>query len=165
MKKIYVSLGSNIGNRLEYLNQAKDSLKEHFNLVNESNIYESEPVGNVEQDHFLNQVVEIASDKGAGEILAITQGIEYNLGRRRNGNKWAPREIDIDILLYGREYIQSLLVRIPHPQMIHRRFILEPLLELDKSMTIPPKDILIADYLKKVKDQKIEKISLQNTFR
>lgn len=160
MKNIYLSLGSNLGNRKIYLDKALFCLTQCFKVTTSSSIYESFPIGYLEQDYFLNQVVKMESDKPAGDILALIQGIEHSLDRKRTV-KWGPRTIDIDILLYGKELIDKPNLKIPHPEMIYRRFILEPLSEIANELIIPPNDISVFHYLKEMQNQKVYTYSLE----
>jgi 2-amino-4-hydroxy-6-hydroxymethyldihydropteridine diphosphokinase len=138
----YLSLGSNIGDRLDYLNAAKEKLTSHpgVKLTAESKVYETEPwteSNNAGHPHsesgrqwFLNQVVKIRTSLLPHELLAACEKIEKDLGRKTK-HDLAPREIDIDILLYNNEVIDSPELQIPHRHMRDRRFVLEPLTELE----------------------------------
>ncbi len=154
-KKIYLALGSNVGDREKYLQSASCGLKKGgFSITRVSSIYETAPIGYVEQKYFLNQVIEIESDKSIDEIFSLTQSIENALGRKRS-IKWGPRIIDIDILLYGDEIVDEPQLQIPHQEMTKRRFVLEPLCEIDNNISIPPENVSVCDYLNDVRDQAI----------
>ncbi|PWA12147.1 2-amino-4-hydroxy-6-hydroxymethyldihydropteridine diphosphokinase [Pueribacillus theae] len=127
----YIGLGSNIGNRDEYLYKALKALgNDSAMLVRDvSSIYETDPVGFTEQPAFLNMVAEIETSLQPLELLASLQKIEDKLGRTRE-IKWGPRTIDLDILLYNQETVKSERLIIPHPRMKERGFVLIPLFEL-----------------------------------
>lgn len=132
MNKSYLSLGSNMGNRLEMLKQAVSLLKEHpsIDVMKISSLYETDPVGYTEQDAFLNIVVYLQTELSAHELLDVCQSIETELNRKRE-IRWGPRTIDLDILLYNQDEVNSARLIIPHPRMHERAFVLVPLLELD----------------------------------
>lgn len=132
MNKSYLSLGSNMGNRLEMLKQAVSLLKEHpsIDVMKISSLYETDPVGYTEQDAFLNIVVYLQTELSAHELLDVCQSIEIELNRKRE-IRWGPRTIDLDILLYNQDEVNSARLIIPHPRMHERAFVLVPLLELD----------------------------------
>ncbi len=155
MKKIYFGLGSNLGDRYGYLQQAKTLLSQYFELTSESSIYETAPIGYLDQGAFLNQVVEMETSDSIDLILLRTQGIESKLDKETL-IKWGPRTIDIDILLYGEDVVDEPYIKIPHPQMIHRRFVLEPLCEIDPGLKVPPHHVSIGHYLKNVQDQVVQ---------
>jgi 2-amino-4-hydroxy-6-hydroxymethyldihydropteridine diphosphokinase len=132
MKNIaYLSLGTNIGNRLYYLREAVYSLHAHEDICveNISSIYETEPVGYVDQANFLNIVVKISTKLLPINLLETMQSIELQLGRKREIH-WGPRTIDLDILLYNNENMDTETLIIPHPRMYERNFVLVPLVEL-----------------------------------
>ena len=132
MNKSYLSLGSNMGNRVGMLRQAVRLLKEHpaINVMKISSLYETAPVGFTEQDAFLNMVVQLQTSLTAYELLEICQDIEQTLDRKRE-IRWGPRTIDLDILLYNQDEFETKNLVIPHPRMHERAFVLVPLLELD----------------------------------
>ena len=144
----YLSLGSNIDDRMDYLDAAKEKLTNHpdIKLIGESQVYETEPwVENGEGGHphkeagqewFLNQVVKIQTSLEPDELLYEMQKIEKNLGRTKK-HDLGPREIDIDILLYNDETVDLPELQIPHRHMYDRRFVLEPLVDLDPHLKDP----------------------------
>ncbi|MGM9986980.1 MAG: 2-amino-4-hydroxy-6-hydroxymethyldihydropteridine diphosphokinase [Bacillaceae bacterium] len=133
MNKALIGLGSNIGNRLTYLKRAVELLHEHadIHVKNVSSLYETEPVGYTDQEAFLNMVVQIYTNLNPNELLAVTQSIELELGRERK-IRWGPRTIDLDILAFNHENINSEKLIIPHPRIGERAFVLVPLKELSK---------------------------------
>jgi len=128
----YIALGSNIGNRHANLTNAIKRLVDHpdIHLVNYSSIYETEPVGYVEQDLFLNMVIEINTCLNAFQLLDRCLKIETELGRKRD-IRWGPRTIDLDILSFNQENIKTENLIIPHPRILERAFVLIPLLEIN----------------------------------
>lgn len=129
MNGIYLLLGSNMGHRLEYLKEAEKLLiKEGIQVLEESSIYETEAWGKEDQDWFLNVVLSVITSLDPLELLDKLQSIEDTLGRKRS-EKWGPRCIDIDILYFMNEIIESDRLLIPHPGIPDRRFTLIPLTE------------------------------------
>jgi 2-amino-4-hydroxy-6-hydroxymethyldihydropteridine diphosphokinase len=134
----YIALGSNIGNREEYLKNAIKKINSHSFIEVEdiSSIYETNPIGYTDQDKFLNMVIKVNTDLTAFELLNVLQEIERLLNRKREV-KWGPRTLDLDILLYNHENIEAEQLIIPHPRMHERAFVLIPLYELCKNIIIP----------------------------
>lgn len=137
MARIYLSLGSNLGDRRAMLRRACELLRrEGLHLVQASSLYETEPVGLTNQPAFLNAVVEFQSGQSPLEVLAAVQAVEGALGRQRSV-RWGPRTLDVDILLYDDLQVDEPGLRIPHPRMHERRFVLVPLLEIAPNAAIP----------------------------
>ena len=137
MKLVYLSLGSNLGDREANLRAALDQLSgPGIRILRASPIYETEPVDYAAQRWFLNQVVEAETDLYPMQLLARTGKIENALGRVRTVPK-GPRTIDIDILLYGKSVVHSASLEIPHPRMHERRFVLAPLADLAPDLRHP----------------------------
>jgi 2-amino-4-hydroxy-6-hydroxymethyldihydropteridine diphosphokinase len=133
---VYLSLGSNVGNRAENLNSAIDRLRTLGEVVAVSSFYETEPVEFTAQPWFLNCVVKLDTEKTPEQLLAGILDIEQQLGRRRGRDK-GPRIIDLDILLFGSSIVKAQGLTIPHPAMHERRFVLEPLAEIAPDMRHP----------------------------
>jgi 2-amino-4-hydroxy-6-hydroxymethyldihydropteridine diphosphokinase len=125
----YLSLGSNVGDREAQLREAQARLGAAGKIVAVSSLYETEPVDFTEQPWFLNCVVGFETEQTPEELMTSILGIEQEMGRRRLQKK-GPRTIDIDILLFGENVVDSPDVTIPHPAMHQRRFVLEPLAEI-----------------------------------
>ena len=137
MKRIYLSLGSNIGDRAENLRVAVERLGESdVRVLHCSRIYETEPVDYLNQAWFLNQVVEAETTLFPLQLLWRTGRIERDLGRKRTVKK-GPRTIDIDILFYGKAVVRAAKLEIPHPRMHERRFVLAPLADLAPELRHP----------------------------
>ena len=126
---VYLSLGSNVGNREENLNAAIDRMRALGEVVAVSSFYETEPVEFTAQPWFLNCAVRLDTEKTPEQLLAGLLDIEQQLGRRRGRDK-GPRIIDLDILLFGSSIVKAQGLAIPHPAMHERRFVLEPLAEI-----------------------------------
>ena len=130
MKTVYLGLGSNIGNREVNLREALERLDAaEIRVVRRSSLYETEPLELLDQPPFLNAAVEVKTDLFPLQLLARIRDIEREMGRRRVTPK-GPRNIDIDILFYGRSVIQTAELETPHPRIAQRRFVLEPLAEI-----------------------------------
>jgi 2-amino-4-hydroxy-6-hydroxymethyldihydropteridine diphosphokinase len=128
-ERVYLSLGSNIGDPAGNLNAAIDRLRALGEVVAVSSFYETEPVEFTAQAWFLNCAVALDTEKNPQQLLAGILDIEEQLGRRR-GQKKGPRIIDLDILLFGNSIVDDPGLTIPHPAMHERRFVLEPLAEI-----------------------------------
>jgi 2-amino-4-hydroxy-6-hydroxymethyldihydropteridine diphosphokinase len=136
-KESVLSLGSNIGNRMQFLTQAKKAIQKKAGVIlKESNIYETEPWGVKNQDFYLNQIISLQTKLSPESLLSILQEIEKDLGRERLV-PFGPRTIDIDILYYCNQILESKNLKIPHPFIQKRRFILVPLSEILPQMVHP----------------------------
>jgi 2-amino-4-hydroxy-6-hydroxymethyldihydropteridine diphosphokinase len=137
--RAYIGLGSNRGEREKALAAALERLdKGPLVLLGASTVRETEPVGVTDQPRFLNAVAAIETELGARELLERLLGIERELGRDRRGDeRWGPRVIDLDLLLYGEEVIDEPGLTVPHPRLAERQFVLEPLAELDPALRLP----------------------------
>lgn len=127
--EVVLSLGGNKGNREKLLFHAVEALNDHFQLLKVSKIYETTAWGGVAKGDFLNQIAVISTEKEPEEVLEILQGIEADLGRTRE-EPWGDRTMDIDILYFGEKVIDSDQLKIPHPFIPERKFVLVPLNEL-----------------------------------
>ena len=140
MALVYLSLGSNIGDRVAFIQQAVNLLQagNKTTLVRSSTLYETEPWGNKSQNWFINAVVELKTQLSPEELLDFCQNIEKELGRVRDGvPRWGERTIDIDILFYNDKIINTPKLTIPHKHLHERAFTLVPLLELIPSFKHP----------------------------
>lgn len=135
---VYLLLGSNLGNRLQLLQQATDSISRQIGKIEKTSaVYESEAWGFECPQNFLNQVVAVSTPLTAVEVLAAIQQIEKEAGRIRTGNGYQARTLDIDILFYHNQVINLPELTIPHPQLHLRKFTLEPLCEIAPDMIHP----------------------------
>lgn len=138
MTLAYVGLGANLGRREETLQRAVRLLREidSVEVCAVSTLRETEPVGVVDQPAFLNGAVELRTSLSARELLEVLLEIERSLGRVRD-ERWGPRVIDLDLLVYGDEVVDEPGLHVPHPRVHERRFALEPLAELDPELEVP----------------------------
>ncbi|MDP2923304.1 MAG: 2-amino-4-hydroxy-6-hydroxymethyldihydropteridine diphosphokinase [Candidatus Omnitrophota bacterium] len=136
MPNVFIGIGSNLGERLDNINNAIVCLKNTPSISIEkiSSIIETEPVGGPAQPKYLNAVIKIKTDLSARKLLGILQEIEQKFGRIRTV-KNGSRTIDLDILLYGDEIIDEPDLQIPHPRMLEREFVMKPLLEMEPNVT------------------------------
>ena len=136
----YIGLGSNLGDREEALTAAVAALRANpgVAVVAESSVRETEPWGGIPQPNYLNAVVAVVTELAPAELLRELLDIERTLGRDRSAQvRFGPRTIDLDLLLYGDETVAEPGLEIPHPRIAERRFVLEPLVELDPGLVIP----------------------------
>jgi 2-amino-4-hydroxy-6-hydroxymethyldihydropteridine diphosphokinase len=131
MTRVWLALGSNLGDRDGYLRGARAALAQAgIRVTRQSHIAETEPVGITDQPRFLNQVLEAETSLEPRELLTTIKAIEQQLGRQRR-QRWGPREIDIDILRYDGRAIDEPGLRVPHPELPNRPFLVELLHEVD----------------------------------
>jgi 2-amino-4-hydroxy-6-hydroxymethyldihydropteridine diphosphokinase len=136
MTTAYIGLGSNLGDRLDHLRRALASLQARGIEVRAvSSVYETDPVGPPQGD-YLNAAAEISTHLSAAELLRVLKESETEAGRQRR-ERWGPREIDLDLLLYGDETIDECGVTVPHPELTHRAFVLVPLIEIAPMLDLP----------------------------
>lgn len=135
---IYLGLGSNIGDKIKYINSAVEAISKlkDTKVIRSSSIYKTEPWGIKSQDEFLNSVLEIESGLNPEELLFELKRIENVLGRK-NRVKWHKREIDIDVLFYNNVVLKNDNINIPHPEIQNRKFVLIPLCELNPGFIHP----------------------------
>lgn len=155
MKTIYLSLGSNIGDREANLRTAIERLAApQLSILRVSPIYETEPMDYIDQRWFLNLVLEAETTLFPMQLLARIGKIERELGRVRTVPK-GPRTIDIDILLYGKAVVHSVRLEIPHPRMPQRRFVLAPLADLSPDLRHPLTHLSVRQMLDHAPEEKI----------
>lgn len=135
-KRVYLSLGSNIGDRAANLQSAIEELSRFGKVAAVSSFYETEPVEVTKQPWFLNCAVSLDTARTPGQLLRALLEIERTMGRQRTQQK-GPRKIDIDILLFGDSSVNTASLTIPHPAMHERRFVLEPLAEIAPDIRHP----------------------------
>lgn len=151
---IYLSLGSNLGDREGYLQKALELLEESGKIIlyRSSSIYETDPVGITNQPMFLNLVVQGKTSYTPHELLHQVQEVERKLGRTRE-IRWGPRTIDIDILLYNHQQINEQDLTIPHPRMKERGFVLVPLREIAGNLVIPGEEETVAELAARLSEE------------
>lgn len=142
----FVGLGCNLGDRLAKLSSALKALRAHpsINAVVCSSVYETVPMGPQDQPDYLNAVVSMQTELTACELLSELQRIEYEHGRVRDGQRWGPRTLDLDLLLYANDIIETPDLSVPHPGIAERSFVLLPLAELAPDCIIPDKGTVSA---------------------
>ena len=136
--RVFIGLGSNIGDRQEFLKRAAGELKKlpSTRIVWFSSVYETDPYGKTDQPKFLNAVGEIETGFGPAELMREVQRIESAIGRS-TGERWGPREIDIDLLVYDGVVYSDQGVTVPHPDLERRKFVLVPLREIAPDLVHP----------------------------
>jgi len=161
VKRIYLSLGSNLGERERLLERALERLAaEGIRLLRVSSVWETEPVGRRAQPWFLNLVVEAETELFPRMLLARLRRIERELGRRRQG-PGAPRPIDIDVLFYGEAVVRTPELEVPHPRLQQRRFVLEPLAELAPELRHPVSRRTVREMAEATRAQRVRRIAFR----
>jgi 2-amino-4-hydroxy-6-hydroxymethyldihydropteridine diphosphokinase len=145
----YIGLGANLGEPEVTIRRALDLLAAvpGVDVVLVSSLRETDPVGYLDQPRFLNGAARLETDLSPGALLAVLLEVERELGRTREGARFGPRTIDLDLLLYGDEEVDEPGLTVPHPRLHQRRFALEPLAELDPDLVVPgrgPLKVLLA---------------------
>jgi len=159
LKIVYIALGSNLGDRAENLRVAREQIDApDLRVLRASSIYETAPRDVENQPWFLNQVIECETDLFPRQLLGRLQKIERAMGRKRTMAK-GPREIDLDILLFGNAVVKAPKLEIPHPRMMERRFVLEPLAELVQEKRHPGTRRTMREMLAEVAGQAVRKIT------
>jgi len=160
MRTAYLLIGGNLGNRKENLLRAISLINEQCGpLTGSSSIYETEAWGNTDQPSFLNQALEISTSLNARQLMRKVLKIEEEMGRVRK-EKLGPRIIDIDIILFENEIHDLRFLKIPHPEMQNRRFVLVPLAEINSTLQHPVLKKSIAELLEECPDNlEVKKIT------
>jgi 2-amino-4-hydroxy-6-hydroxymethyldihydropteridine diphosphokinase len=162
LKQVYLSLGSNMGDREQNLSLALQFLEQAgVRVAARSSLYETAPQDIIDQPWFLNMAVRAETSLFPLQLLTLLHRIERELGRFRGQDviRRGPRTIDIDILLYGSVRMETPQLVIPHPRMTQRRFVLEPLLEITPHLSHPRSKQRLSSYLKDVAGQNVRKLT------
>ena len=157
MNKAYLGLGTNIGDREDFLRKACELINNHpkINILKYSKVYETKAWGYKDQDDFLNICIEIQTILTPMELLEVCQQVEKELNRVRT-IRWGPRTIDVDILFYNDMVLNDPVLTIPHPRIKERAFVLIPLLDLNEELMIDDK--YIAYYLGCLSDKERQEV-------
>ena len=149
---VFLSLGTNIGDRLHNLEKVYFliEMEEKINIISKSKIYETSPVENLNQEYFLNQIIKIDTDIEPLQLLNLIKNIENKMGRIKLEKKYMPRIIDIDILAYDRLILNSKKLSIPHPKIKSRKFILKPWTDISPDYILPNSKCTIKELLDKI---------------
>ena len=146
---IYLALGSNLGDRESNIARALDMLEPMVHVEAVSPLYETEPVGGPPQPRYLNGACRVTTTLEPHPLLDYVKVIEERIGRRP-GVRWGPRPIDVDIVLYGDRVVSESDLTIPHPRMLERTFVLQPLVDLDPDLVHPVTGERLADVLTRI---------------
>jgi len=163
MPKVYLGLGSNLGDRQKHILGAVSALTgiSDIKFHRSSSIYETEPWGNKDQPGFLNSIVEVETDLSPQDLIKVLKDIENRLGRKKR-EKWMEREIDIDVLFYDNEVIKNDFLEIPHKEICNRKFILVPMCELERNFKHPLSGKKMFELLDETKDESSVKLFSTN---
>ncbi len=148
---VYLSLGSNLGDRMSNLSQALDFLGQRLSVTRVSPVYDTAPWGNTSQPRFLNLTCEARTRLSPEQVLSLAKVIEIKMGRAR-GTSNLPRPIDIDILFYGDQVINTADLVIPHPRLTERAFVLVPLARIAPDLIHPVNGKAVKDLLAEISD-------------
>ncbi len=162
-KDAYIGLGSNLSDPQAQVTQALQELNSipDTKLVKASSLYISEPMGPSDQPDYINAVAKISTCLSAEDLLKELQSIENRHRRQRNGQRWGPRTLDLDIILFGDEQIDSKKLQIPHYGVSEREFVLIPLQELQADLIIPGKGS-VADLIDNLPEYRLQKLDHNN---
>lgn len=148
---VFISVGANIGSVRENFARAIKSIEKNSRVLAVSSLYESEPLGLQNQPKFTNAVIKVRTELSPFELLDFLQRIEREIGRKRTV-RWGPRVIDLDIIFYGDLVMTTDSLTIPHPRAHERRFVLEPLLEIEPTAWHPVKNMAVRDICSGLRD-------------
>ena len=157
-EKIFLGLGSNLGDRLKNLESAIDAVRPHIAVTRRSSVYETPPWGYAAQNNFYNVAVEAETELSPSELIRELKTVEQRLGRTLSF-KYGPREIDIDILLYGQTSVTEADLTIPHPRLAERAFILVPLAELAPDLKVPGFNRTVTELLQSLNTSGITQVN------
>ena len=160
----HIGLGSNLGDRWKNLEGVLGLLKEELELLKVSGVYETRSV-DCEGGDFLNQVLKVRYGGGLMGLWVLVTRIEERFGRWRDGLMVRARRMDIDLLLYGQRVIDDGVLKIPHPRMFGRRFVLEPLYEIEPDLELPRGYLSLREYLDIVRGQGVRRLGRERRER
>ncbi len=158
MDNVFISMGSNLGDKIGNCRKAANEIAGFCEVIRVSSLYETEPVGKEDQPNFINCVSQIETNLSPHELLKELNSIEEKLGRVRT-EKWGPRTIDLDIIFYNDKEIKDDDLIIPHPRAHLRRFVLEPICEIDPEFIHPVLSLPVSKILEDLdKTKKVKKL-------
>lgn len=163
MDSIFISIGSNLGNRIDACAQANERIdsEKEITVIKKSSLFETEPVGYKDQPNFINQLIKIRTELSPENLLNFLLLIERELGRIRSMH-WGPRIVDLDLLFYGQKVINSTNLIVPHPELHKRRFVLIPFSEIAPCFYHPLLKKTATELLVETKDQSMVKKLTKN---
>lgn len=165
--RVSIALGSNLGNRLKHLQDARDLLRKLAlpGSLRQAPVYQTEPVAcPPDSPDFYNTVIEIGYTGTPHDLLDATQAIEFRLGRISSSEVNAPRVIDLDILYFGSDRIDGEILDLPHPRLTSRRFVLQPLADICPELVLPGDQVTIAEHLRHLDSNEPPLVSVQATW-
>lgn len=164
MPNAVISIGSNLGDRIGNCRKALEGISGFAEILKVSSVYETGPVGNVDQPDFINCAAEIETALPPPALMSLTRGVEDRLGRVRD-ERWGPRTIDIDLIFYDGLTIDTPDLKLPHPQAHLRRFVLEPLSEIMPGKIHPVFGVTVRELCEKLGDgQPVKKVGGPSTL-
>ena len=165
MKDVILSIGSNLGNRIEFLKSSIKNIRLLANttIANISDVYETEPIGVSKQGNYLNCIVYLKTDLSPYDLLTEINGIE-KMYKRERMIKWGPRTLDIDIIDYDNKTVNTKQLTLPHPRMHKRRFVLLPMTEINPDYIHPIYRISLFTMLEQTEKQKCVKMNMENWY-
>lgn len=143
-RAVFIGIGANLGPVRENFARALRSIEKHARVVAVSSLYESDPVGPQDQPKFTNAVIKIETELSPFDLLDHLKAVEREIGRKKT-KRWGPRVMDLDIIFYEDLVISTDSLVVPHPRAHERRFVLEPLLEIDPDARHPSKNMAVRD--------------------